>query len=591
MKTVEIVLLLLFICALNMVCNIHLAKAQEVVFQVLWRVPMRDVYWKSKGPWGEAPGDLNVATGDVDGDGIDDIAAIPADWEYGGGGTVNTLQVFKSDGSELWSVSVLIDGGRVAIEDIDRDGKGEVFVFGTSEDTIASDAVIYAFDDDGTKIWEYWDRDDYGWWAVHTKWLIFTNLDNDPELEIIAANGGYPNRFTYALDTNGTLIWRFTGNEVNHLLFGDVNGDGVEEVVILTNVGHMVYVVDKLLGSELWNFSTINYNLGVLGDITGDGINDIIVASGGEELYYGNGLYALRNDGTLLWSKDYAGGARNCPTVPVVEDIDDDGIVDIIVGAEQKIIAYKNDGTLLWTYGDPAFFDYRSPNLYRFDIDRDGQDDIIFFKGKEVYKLYKDGTAKLVGVLPLADLWGFAFEYKVTEKSSTKTRWLVSGDINNDSFDELLFYEIIEGQFYLTVMTIRAPWTPAIVNIEPDTLNLKSKGKWITAYIELQEGYNISDINISTILLNGTIPVDLNAPTAIGDYDNDGVPDLMVKFNRTAVCEFIIFKGIKVGNVTLKISGKLINGIEFEGCDTIRVRMPRDINMLAHPIPPFIHIR
>jgi parallel beta-helix repeat protein len=119
----------------------------------------------------------------------------------------------------------------------------------------------------------------------------------------------------------------------------------------------------------------------------------------------------------------------------------------------------------------------------------------------------------------------------------------------------------------------------AITDINPDTLNLKSKSKWITAYIELPEGYNVSDINISSILLNGTIPVDMSAPIAVGDHDNDGVPDLMVKFNRTAVCQFILSKGIMFGNVTLTISGKLQNGIGFEGCDTIRVRMPGDINM------------
>jgi parallel beta-helix repeat protein len=121
--------------------------------------------------------------------------------------------------------------------------------------------------------------------------------------------------------------------------------------------------------------------------------------------------------------------------------------------------------------------------------------------------------------------------------------------------------------------------TETTIDFDPDALNLKSKGKWVTAYIEFPEGYNVSDIDVSSILLNGTIPVDMNAPTAIGDYDGDGVPDLMVKFNRTAVCEFILSKGIKLGNVTLTVSGKLRDGTEFEGCDTIRVRMPGDLNM------------
>jgi hypothetical protein len=118
---------------------------------------------------------------------------------------------------------------------------------------------------------------------------------------------------------------------------------------------------------------------------------------------------------------------------------------------------------------------------------------------------------------------------------------------------------------------------PTTLDIDPNMLNLGSKGRWITAYIELPEGYDVADINVSTIMLNGTVPSELR-PTAIGDYDSDGVPDLMVKFNRTAVSELILSQGIKYGNVTLTITGKLNDGTLFEGSDVIRVRMPGDIN-------------
>ena len=128
------------------------------------------------------------------------------------------------------------------------------------------------------------------------------------------------------------------------------------------------------------------------------------------------------------------------------------------------------------------------------------------------------------------------------------------------------------------------PWTPkpvitSTVDIKPDVLNLGCRGIWVTAYVELPEGYNVSDINPTTLVLNNTILIDLEALVGIGDYNNDTIPDLMVKFNRATVCNFILSKGIRYGNVTLMLSGKLYDGTLFEGYDTIRVRMPGDINM------------
>ena len=107
---------------------------------------------------------------------------------------------------------------------------------------------------------------------------------------------------------------------------------------------------------------------------------------------------------------------------------------------------------------------------------------------------------------------------------------------------------------------------PVIIDINPNTLNRNSNGKWITCYIELPQGFNVSNITISSILLNGIISAQ-SQPTNIGDYDNDGIPDLMVKFSRSAVAQ-ILQPG---DNVEIKVSGTLVSGMEFEGVDYITV--------------------
>jgi len=137
-----------------------------------------------------------------------------------------------------------------------------------------------------------------------------------------------------------------------------------------------------------------------------------------------------------------------------------------------------------------------------------------------------------------------------------------------------------EGLWDIEQKQIQVLPVNATIDINPNTLNLRSEGEWITAYIELPEGYNVSDIDASTIMLDNTVAVDLSGPIAVGDYDNDTVLDLMVCFNWTEVCNYILSRGIVYGNVTLTVSGKLYDGTIFSGTDTILVSsLLGDINV------------
>jgi hypothetical protein len=67
-------------------------------------------------------------------------------------------------------------------------------------------------------------------------------------------------------------------------------------------------------------------------------------------------------------------------------------------------------------------------------------------------------------------------------------------------------------------------------------------------------------------------------PDGIGDEDSDGIPDLMVKFDRAAVASYILanVESTLLGErrrvtITLTVTGNLSDGTAFEGSDTIRV--------------------
>ncbi len=112
--------------------------------------------------------------------------------------------------------------------------------------------------------------------------------------------------------------------------------------------------------------------------------------------------------------------------------------------------------------------------------------------------------------------------------------------------------------------------TETKIDIAPDVLNLKSKGNVITAYIELPYGFAPDKIDTTTIMLNGIIP-SLEKPIALGDYDNDGIADLMVKFDREKVKQLFIDSGEKI---EVQVAGSVFHNneyLKFAGTDYIRL--------------------
>jgi hypothetical protein len=128
------------------------------------------------------------------------------------------------------------------------------------------------------------------------------------------------------------------------------------------------------------------------------------------------------------------------------------------------------------------------------------------------------------------------------------------------------------------------PLLEAYVDIDPDTLNKRSQGMPITAYVELAGGRDVNDIDVSSISLvwnEQKVPAE-PCPTNIGDHDEDGIADLMVKFSREVVISML---AQHVGETTLQVTGALTTGWPFAGSDTIRVVASPPQTATATPTP------
>ena len=257
--------------------------------------------------------------------------------------------------------------------------------------------------------WSY----EVGGWAVSSPAIGDINNDGIPE---VVVGGLFVGRIYVLRGNNGSLLWSYTtgSSSISSPAIGDINNDGIPEVVVGSSNG-AVYALRGTNGSLLWSYTTGgSVSSPAIGDINNDGILDVVVGSND------NKIYALRGDnGSLLWSYT-TGNLVN--SSPAIGDINNDGIPDVVVGSnDNKIYALRGDnGSLLWSVSLPSY-QYWQDGIKLADIDPSpGLEVIASTFGDNVYIISSNGNI----------LWSAAPVGQMRNSSL--------GDVDNDNCVEIV---------------------------------------------------------------------------------------------------------------------------------------------------------
>src|SRR5262245_6924640 len=467
---------------------------------------------------------ISVAVGDLNGDGSADLAVANF--------SSSTVSVLLGNGDGTFGtasdLATAANASAVAIGDLNKDGKLDIVAASYTSSKVS---VLLGVGDGtfGPKT-DYTVRSDPRGPTNNPVSVAIGDLNRDGNPDLVTANLG-SSTVTILLG-NGAGGFEGptefpTGSGANSVAIGDLNSDGKPDVAVANLNSTTLAVV-------LWG-----------GDAPPD-LGPESPTGGTVSVLLGNG------DGTLGAKTDFATGAFASSVA--IADLDADGNPDLAVANSGA-----NSVSALLGGGDGAFgaateFPAGSNpiSIAVGDVDGDGKPDLVAanFSAHTVSVLlgHGDGT------------FGAATDFATGPYPAS----VAIGDLNGDHLSDLA----VASYGSNTVSVLLNTNVPLAMNvsIDPQTFNLHALGHWVTAYLEPPAPFTPSQIDVSSIRLNGQVSVDPSAPTAIGDHDGNGIPDLMVKFDRGPV-ELTLSEG---NAVPVTVTGT-VDGHPFIGTATVRV--------------------
>ncbi|CAG0934920.1 hypothetical protein TFLX_03742 [Thermoflexales bacterium] len=242
---------------------------------------------------------LATTMGDVNGDGVEDVAVFAPD--SGDPGVI----VF-SQNEQLW---------RHPIEQVGSPARAAVIRFPEQTLVIAGDegGKLVALDATGQEVWR----------AELSRGDAIRGLDDpriDGQIHLAAANH---DGHVALYDVTGETLWTYSTGVLRRLRAYDLDGDGNSEILLGTDNGQLIMLA-AATGKELFK-QRLGQAVTEIREVEVDGnpsAREFVV--GGKE----GGVWAFTSSGTELWSSNVADKVNEI----AAWDIDQDGAAETIIG-------------------------------------------------------------------------------------------------------------------------------------------------------------------------------------------------------------------------------------------------------------------
>ena len=343
---------------------------------------------------------FGLHTGDFDGDGKIDLAAIDGDprdsFDIG-----DRIEIYTGNGDGTFRPRMNLKGGDApeALATADFNGDGTLDL--VSANYAGSSATVFLGDGHArfqTRI--------SNWTDVGPFSVITADVNGDGKPDTITANVGFPytgiNTGSVSIligrgdgSFNPHMDYATSGNIYSSLAYGDVTGDGKGDIVATSSGGKLAILAGDATGSfapaTFLSVGTNPTNI-ALADLNSDGHKDIVVGDAGVQGGTAASVYVLlsNSDGTYQAPVNYPIYTTAVFTVPVaLADVTNDGKPDLVTLAYQKpnnatqmpytVHVLPGDGTGGFDTSSEATYTLHAPpmSLAVGDLNNDGKGDIV----------------------------------------------------------------------------------------------------------------------------------------------------------------------------------------------------------------------